>query len=137
MRLPDYKINRIDELLPWNCSTAADPGPFNKRAQNSVAIIAKNHLSRCVEQMRAMPSEIGQMSATDAPQGKLIVNAEGVPVFLGELGREKNRALVGKRNQAGIEGGIEVSGKQETVVDVEPLGIGFAFGPRLYVTGAQ
>ena len=28
MRLPDYKINRIDELLPWNCSTAADPGPL-------------------------------------------------------------------------------------------------------------
>ena len=27
-RIPDYKINRIDELLPWNCSTAADPGPI-------------------------------------------------------------------------------------------------------------
>ena len=24
-RIPDYKINRIDELLPWNCSTGADP----------------------------------------------------------------------------------------------------------------
>ena len=28
MRLPDYKINRIDELLPWNCYTAADPEPI-------------------------------------------------------------------------------------------------------------
>ena len=27
-RIPDYKINRIDELLPWNCSTAPDPGPI-------------------------------------------------------------------------------------------------------------
>ena len=77
------------------------------------------------------------MSATDATQGKLIVNAQGAPVFLGELGREKNRPLVGKRNQAGIEGSIKVSGEQETVVDVEPLGISFASCPRLDVTGAQ
>ena len=75
------------------------------------------------------------MSATDAAQAKLIVNAQGAPVFLGELGQKKNHPLVGKRNQAGIEGGIEVSGEQETVVDVEPLGIGFASGPRLDVTG--
>ena len=27
-RTPDYKINRIDELLPWNYSTTADPGPI-------------------------------------------------------------------------------------------------------------
>ncbi|MCY4557711.1 MAG: transposase domain-containing protein, partial [Chloroflexi bacterium] len=27
-RIPDYKINRIDELLPWYCSTAPDPGPI-------------------------------------------------------------------------------------------------------------
>ncbi len=27
-RIPDYKINRIDERLPWNCSTAVDPGPI-------------------------------------------------------------------------------------------------------------
>ena len=26
-RIPDYKINRVDELLPWNCSTEANPGP--------------------------------------------------------------------------------------------------------------
>ena len=24
-RIPDYKINRIDELLPWNCAPIADP----------------------------------------------------------------------------------------------------------------
>ena len=23
-RIPDYKINRVDELLPWNCAPAAD-----------------------------------------------------------------------------------------------------------------
>ncbi len=28
-RIPDYKINRVDELLPWNCSTEANPGPIN------------------------------------------------------------------------------------------------------------
>ena len=27
-RIPDYKINRIHELLPWNYSTTADPGPI-------------------------------------------------------------------------------------------------------------
>ena len=24
-RIPDYKINRADELLPWNCASVADP----------------------------------------------------------------------------------------------------------------
>ena len=24
-RIPDYKINRVDELLPWNCAKIADP----------------------------------------------------------------------------------------------------------------
>ena len=28
-RISDYKINRVDELLPWNCSTAANPGPIS------------------------------------------------------------------------------------------------------------
>ena len=28
-RIPDYKINRVDELLPWNCSTTAKPGPIS------------------------------------------------------------------------------------------------------------
>ena len=23
-RIPDYKINRIDELLPWNCASTED-----------------------------------------------------------------------------------------------------------------
>ncbi|MCE2519904.1 MAG: transposase domain-containing protein, partial [Alphaproteobacteria bacterium] len=23
-RIPDYRINRIDELLPWNCATTED-----------------------------------------------------------------------------------------------------------------
>ena len=24
-RIPNYKINRVDELLPWNCAPIADP----------------------------------------------------------------------------------------------------------------
>ena len=28
-RIPDYKINRVDELLPWNCSTETNPGPIS------------------------------------------------------------------------------------------------------------
>ena len=28
-RIPGYKINRIDELLTWNCSTEADPRPIS------------------------------------------------------------------------------------------------------------
>ena len=24
-RIPDYKINRVDELLPWNCPATAQP----------------------------------------------------------------------------------------------------------------
>ena len=32
-----------------------------------------------------MPGEIRQMSGSDAAQGKVIVNPEGVTVFLGEL----------------------------------------------------
>ena len=27
-RIPDYKINRIDELLPWNSSTNIEPRPI-------------------------------------------------------------------------------------------------------------
>jgi len=41
---------------------------------------------RCAEQERPVPGEIGQMSAADAAQGQTVVNAERVPIFLGELG---------------------------------------------------
>ena len=27
-RIPDYRINRVDELLPWNCPATSDPGPI-------------------------------------------------------------------------------------------------------------
>ena len=30
-----------------------------------------------------------------------------------------------------------MGGEQEAVIDVKPLGVGFAFGPRLDMTGAQ
>jgi hypothetical protein len=76
------------------------------------------------------------MSASDAAQGKVIANPESVAVFYGELGREDYRAVVRERNQARVEGGIEMSRKKQPVVDIKPLGVGFTFGPRLDVTGA-
>ena len=41
-----------------------------------------------------MPGEIRQMLGPNAAQGKVIVNPECVPVFLGELRREEYRSLV-------------------------------------------
>ncbi len=40
-------------------------------------------------------------------------------------------------DQAGVERGIEMSGQQQTIVDVEPLGVGLALRPRLDVARAQ
>ena len=77
------------------------------------------------------------MSISDAAQREVIVHPEGLPIFPGELGREEYRSLVAERNQASVEGCIEMGGEQEAVIDVKPLGVGFAFGPRLDMAGAQ
>ena len=51
-------------------------------------------------------------------------------------GEFEDSAIVIEGDEEGIESGIEVSSKQEPVVDVEALGVGCAFRPRLDVAGA-
>jgi hypothetical protein len=59
--------------------------PEHRRSSQVNLWIAKTRSSRCAEQKRPVPCEIRQMSASDAAQGKVIVNPESVTVFHGEL----------------------------------------------------
>ena len=50
---------------------------------------------------------------------------------------EHHHALWIETDETGIEGSIPIGGKKEAVMDVETLGVIFALGPRLDMTGTQ
>ena len=63
--------------------------------------------------------------------------ARGLPARRVERVAHDDRAIVCHRDEAAVERGVEVRREQNTVVDVEPLGVRLAVGPGLDVARAQ
>ena len=64
------------------------------------------------------------------PQTHLRRQARCGDVLSGQLRTEQDLPVNTKRDQMRIEGRIEVGGEKQAVVDVQTLGVGFAFRPR-------
>lgn len=65
------------------------------------------------------------------------VDSQADSVFRGYGGGDVDCAVFTDCKKSPIKRGIKMRSQEESVPDVEPLGVGFAVGPGLYVTGSQ
>ena len=85
----------------------------------------------------SVPGEIGAMKAGQGLKHRRGIEIQSRRGRGCELRRAKGRAVIGETDQAGVEGGVPQCVEKQAVVDVEAEGVGFAFGPRDDVRGAQ
>src|SRR5690606_19462249 len=84
-----------------------------------------------------VPRQVAAMTVCEAANAERLSEPEHRAGVRVERVAYDDRAVVLHRDEAPIEGGIEVRCEQDAVVNVEPLGVGFAVGPGFDMARAQ
>ena len=86
--------------------------------------------------MLAVPGEVGDVGRRKVSEFEAGVDAQAGAVEGAEGVGDEDLAGLGEGDQAAVEGGVEVGGQEQTVVDVEALGVA-GQAPGLDVAGAE